>query len=125
LGWRICPLICYDLRFPVFSRCNEDYDLLIYVANWPQVRIAAWDALLKARAIENMSYVIGVNRIGEDENDMNYTGHSQILDYLGAYLIEPSEKEAVFSFRLDKELMLANRNKYGFLSDRDAFTLTE
>ena len=125
LGWRICPLICYDLRFPVFSRCNEDYDLLIYVANWPQVRIAAWDALLKARAIENMSYVIGVNRIGEDENDMNYTGHSQIVDYLGAYLIEPSEKEAVFSFRLDKELMLANRNKYGFLRDRDAFTLTE
>jgi predicted amidohydrolase len=72
-----------------------------------------------------MSYVIGVNRIGEDENDMNYPGHSQVLDYLGAYLIEPSEKEAVFSFRLDKELMLANRNKYGFLSDRDAFTLTE
>lgn len=125
LGWKICPMICYDLRFPVFSRFNDDYDLLIYVANWPQARIHAWDTLLKARAIENMSYVIGVNRIGEDENDNSYPGHSQILDYMGNYMAEPSEKEMVFSIRLDKELMLANRNKFGFLRDRDTFTLTE
>lgn len=125
LGWRICPLICYDLRFPVFSRINDDYDLLIYVANWPQARIGAWDTLLKARAIENMTYVVGVNRVGEDDNDNNYPGHSQILDYLGTFLIEPSEKEMVYSVRLDKELMLANRNKLGFLRDRDSFTLTE
>lgn len=125
LGWRICPLICYDLRFPVFSRFNEDYDLLIYVANWPQPRIGAWDVLLKARAIENMSYVIGVNRIGEDVNENVYPGHSQILDYFGNYLAEHSEKEFVTSVRLDKELMLANRNKFGFLRDRDGFILTE
>lgn len=125
LGWRICPLICYDLRFPVFSRFNDDYDLLIYVANWPQPRIQAWDTLLKARAIENMTYVVGVNRIGDDENDNNYPGHSQIVDYLGNYMVEPSEKEMVFSVRLDKELMLANRNKFGFLRDRDSFTLSE
>ncbi|ESU29837.1 putative hydrolase [Flavobacterium limnosediminis JC2902] len=125
LGWRICPLICYDLRFPVFSRFDDDYDLLIYVANWPQPRIIAWDTLLKARAIENMTYVVGVNRVGEDENDNNYPGHSQILDYFGAFMVEPSEKEMVFSVRLDKELMLANRNKFGFLRDRDRFTLSE
>ncbi|HWS59805.1 MAG TPA: amidohydrolase [Flavobacterium sp.] len=124
LGWRILPLICYDLRFPVFSRNNDDYDLLIYVANWPQIRINAWDTLLKARAIENMAYVVGVNRIGEDENDNDYPGHSQIIDYLGNYLVEPTQKEMVFSYRLDKELMLANRNKFGFLRDRDNFNLT-
>jgi len=67
-GWRICPLICYDLRFPVWSRNTNEYDLLVYVANWPSIRIHAWDTLLKARAIENMSYCIGVNRVGEDEN---------------------------------------------------------
>ncbi|MEO4004051.1 MULTISPECIES: amidohydrolase [unclassified Flavobacterium] len=123
LGWRICPLICYDLRFPVYSRNNDDYDLLIYVANWPQVRILAWDTLLKARAIENMSYVIGVNRIGDDVNHNFYSGHSQVLDYLGNALVEPVEKEVVFSVQLDKELMLANRNKLGFLRDRDRFNL--
>ncbi|THF49450.1 amidohydrolase [Flavobacterium supellecticarium] len=123
LGWRICPLICYDLRFPVYSRNNDDYDLLIYVANWPQVRILAWDTLLKARAIENMSYVIGVNRIGDDVNHNFYSGHSQVLDYLGNALVEPVEKEVVFSVQLDKELMLANRNKLGFLRDRDKFNL--
>lgn len=123
LGWRICPLICYDLRFPVYSRNNDDYDLLIYVANWPQVRILAWDTLLKARAIENMAYVIGVNRIGDDVNHNFYSGHSQVLDYLGNALVEPVEKEVVFSVHLDKELMLANRNKLGFLRDRDKFNL--
>jgi predicted amidohydrolase len=125
LGWNICLLICYDLRFPVFSRFNDDYDLLIYVANWPQPRINAWDALLKARAIENMSYVVGVNRIGEDENQNLYPGHSQVLDFFGNHMIEPSGKEGVLTVQFDKETMLANRTKFGFLRDRDGFTLTE
>ena len=68
-GWKICPLVCYDLRFPVWARNVEDYDVLIYVANWPMIRVAAWDALLKARAIENMAFCIGVNRVGLDGND--------------------------------------------------------
>jgi omega-amidase len=74
-GFKICPLICYDLRFPVFARNVENYDLLLYVANWPKPRINAWDILLKARAVENMSYVIGVNRIGNDNNNLEYVGH--------------------------------------------------
>ncbi|NEW80406.1 MAG: amidohydrolase, partial [Gelidibacter sp.] len=75
-GWKICPLVCYDLRFPVWARNVEDYDLLIYVANWPKIRIAAWDTLLKARAIENMCYTVGVNRVGVDANNYEYNGHS-------------------------------------------------
>jgi len=82
-GWKICPLICYDLRFPVWARNVEDYDLLLYVANWPKVRVNAWDALLKARAIENMAYCIGVNRVGLDGNNYEYSGHSSAYDVLG------------------------------------------
>src|SRR5690554_965958 len=88
-GWRICLLVCYDLRFPVFARNTEDYDLLIYVANWPQRRINAWDILLKGRAVENMVYTIGVNRVGADENQNKYPGHSQIADCFGGYIVEP------------------------------------
>lgn len=124
-GWRICMFICYDLRFPVFSRFNEDYDLLIYVANWPKPRIAAWDALLKARAIENLSYVIGVNRIGSDANNHDYPGHSQVLSPLGEFVQGPEEQETVFSVQLDKEALLETRNKFGFLGDRDSFILRE
>ncbi len=91
-GFKICPLICYDLRFPVFSRNVEDYDVLLYVANWPKPRINAWNALLKARAIENMCYVVGVNRIGEDQNNHVYNGNSQVIDYLGETLDEANEK---------------------------------
>ena len=80
-GWRICPFICYDLRFPVWSRNTDEYDLLVYVANWPSIRINAWDTLLKARAIENMSYCIGVNRVGEDENGYEYNGHQLFIIY--------------------------------------------
>ena len=82
-GWKICPLICYDLRFPVWSRNTEDYDVLLYVANWPKPRIFAWDTLLKARAIENMCYCIGVNRVGLDELQNEYCGHSVVNDALG------------------------------------------
>jgi omega-amidase len=79
-GWKICPLICYDLRFPVWARNTVDYDLLIYVANWPETRINAWDVLLQARAIENMSWCIGVNRTGNDGNDYRYNGHTAVYD---------------------------------------------
>ena len=122
-GFKICPLICYDLRFPVFARNTEDYDVLIYVANWPKPRINAWDALLKARAIENMCYTIGVNRIGEDPNQHHYPGHSQAIDFLGNYLIEPQETEGLFIVNLDKNALLESRQKFGFLNDRDAFKM--
>ena len=123
LGWRICPLICYDLRFPVFARNTETYDLLIFVANWPKSRINAWDILLQARAIENMSYVIGVNRTGEDANKNQYPGHSQVLDCLGNYLIEPQEEEGVSVVFIDKQKMLETRAKLGFLNDKDTFEI--
>lgn len=122
-GWKICPLVCYDLRFPVFSRNTEDFDLLLYAANWPQPRINAWDILLKARAIENMCYVAGVNRMGQDNNGHNYPGHSQVADFLGANVVEPSENEGVFTVKLDKESMLETRKRLDFLSDRDNFSL--
>lgn len=120
-GWKICPLICYDLRFPVFARNVEQYDLLLYVANWPTIRIQAWDTLLKARAVENMSYTIGVNRVGKDEQDYDYSGHSQVVDFLGNYAIVPQETEGVFYAQLDKEALLKTRTKLGFLNDQDTF----
>lgn len=123
-GFKICPLICYDLRFPVFSRNVEDYDVLIYVANWPKTRANAWDILLKARAVENMSYVIGVNRIGSDNNNLEYVGHTQAIDFLGNYLLEPQETEGVFIIELDKSKMLETREKLPFLDDKDGFNVT-
>lgn len=124
-GWKICLQICYDLRFPVFARNTEEYDLLIYVANWPTTRILAWDTLLKARAIENMCYSIGVNRIGEDGNNHPYPGHSQVIDFLGNTLIEPSAEAGVFIATLDKNDMLETRKKLGFLNDREAFEIKD
>lgn len=123
LGWKICPLICYDLRFPVFSRNTENYEVLIYVANWPKSRINAWDILLKSRAVENICYTIGVNRIGTDDNNLDYVGHSQAVDFLGNYLIEPQEKESVFIVELNKEKLLKTKTKLGFLNDKDTFKL--
>jgi len=123
LGWKICPLVCYDLRFPVFSRNVEEYDVLLYVANWPKTRINAWDVLLKARAIENISYAIGVNRTGLDNNNFEYNGHSQAVDFLGDYILEPQENEGVFIVELNKEKLLETRKKLGFLNDRDSFEL--
>lgn len=122
-GWRLCPLVCYDLRFPVFSRNVEHYDVLLYVANWPQVRTYAWDALLKARAIENLSYTIGVNRIGQDGNGHAYSGHTQALDALGAYLLEPTGADGVFTIELDKEALDATRSRFAFLNDKDGFEI--
>ena len=122
-GFKICALICYDLRFPVFSRNTENYDLLLYVANWPKVRIKAWDILLQARAIENMSYVIGVNRIGLDGNNHEYVGHSQAIDYLGNSILEPQESAGIFYAELHKNDLKETRNKLAFLDDQDAFKL--
>jgi omega-amidase len=122
-GWKICPLICYDLRFPVFARNVEEYDVLIYVANWPKTRINAWNTLLKARAIENMSYTIGVNRIGEDDNGFQYNGHSQVVDFFGDYILEPKEDKGVFIVELNKAELLLARKKFNFLNDQDSFVL--
>lgn len=123
-NWNICLLICYDLRFPVYSRIvNENYDALIYVASWPERRIQAWDALLKARAIENMSYVVAVNRCGIDPNGVDYSGHSQALDFMGNYLQEPFTSEQIKIVTLEKEPLLKARKKFAFLNDADAFVL--
>ncbi|MFS4468828.1 amidohydrolase [Maribacter sp. 2210JD10-5] len=123
-GFRICPLICYDLRFPVWSRNTEDYDVLVYVANWPEVRIAAWDTLLKARAIENMSYCIGVNRVGTDINGHAYSGHSAAFDSLGKQLCFSDENQ-VLEVSLSLGHLQKTRSKLGFLKDRDSFNLTD
>jgi omega-amidase len=123
LGWKICPLVCYDLRFPVFARNIENYDLLLYVANWPKPRINAWDILIKARSIENMCYTIGVNRNGVDNANLEYVGHSQVVDFLGNYILEPQEIDGVFIVEFDKEKMNNARNKLGFLNDRDSFEI--
>ena len=122
-GFKICPLVCYDLRFPIFSRNVEDYDILIYVANWPKIRTNAWDILLKARAVENMCYTIGVNRTGTDDNNPEYIGHSQAIDFLGNNSLEPQESEGVFIIELDKEKLLETRSKLAFLNDRDDFEI--
>lgn len=123
-GWKICPQVCYDLRFPVWARNVEDYDLLIYVANWPKPRIHAWDALLKARSIENMSYCIGVNRVGVDENNNEYSGHSIVLDALGTSLATSRENmEETITATLDKDHLKSIRQKLRFLEDRDTFNL--
>lgn len=123
-GFKICPLVCYDLRFPVFARNVENYDVLIYVANWPKPRVNAWDILLKARAVENMCYTIGVNRIGTDANKHEYSGHSQAVDFLGNYLLEPQESEGVFIVELNKDQVVETRKKLSFLNDRDNFTIS-
>lgn len=124
-GWRICPQICYDLRFPVWARNTDNYDVLLYVANWPKPRITAWDTLLKARAIENMSYCIGVNRVGLDANNYEYPGHSAVYDVLGKKLTrENSNKETIEMITLSKSHIEINRRYLGFLNDRDSFNLT-
>jgi len=120
-GFRIRPLICYDLRFPVWARNTEDYDVLVYVANWPTPRISAWNTLLKARAIENMAYCIGVNRVGSDEVGHQYPGNSGVYDCLGQQLAF-SEKEENLQVKISKEHISTTRNKLKFLQDRDDFS---
>ena len=122
LGWKICPLICYDLRFPVWARNTKNYDLLLYVASWPKIRINAWDNLLKARAIENMSYTLGVNRVGTDANGFEYSGNTVAYDALGNCLAKNNKGTAeILLITLNKEQQSTLRNKFQFLEDRDEF----
>lgn len=120
-GWKVCPLICYDLRFPVWSRNTEDYDLLIYVANFPARRAAAWKNLLIARAIENQAYTIGVNRVGTDGKDIYYSGDSSLIDFEGKTLYQVAHIEDTFTTVLSFEEQQAFRSRYAFLNDRDRF----
>jgi omega-amidase len=123
-GWKICPLICYDLRFPVFSRNDVDYDVLIYLANWPVKRIEAWDTLLKARSIENQCYTIGVNRVGKDGNEIPFNGHSKVFDSFGKELFSATEnKEEVLQFEVSLDDLKLKRRQMNFLQDRDDFSL--
>jgi omega-amidase len=125
-GWRICPLICYDLRFPVWSRNHhQEYDLLLYVANWPQARSHAWKTLLQARAIENLAYTVGVNRVGPDGNDIPYSGDSSVVSYKGELLFQQPDKESLYTFRLDKEALSEFREKFPAFLDADEFDLKE
>ena len=123
-GFKIRPLICYDLRFPVWSRIKEDYDVLLYVANWPKARITAWDTLLKARAIENMSYCIGVNRVGLDANNYEYPGHSAVFDVLGESITNfKPNTEGLAIVSISKYHIENTRKKLRFLEDKDVFNL--
>lgn len=122
--WNICLLVCYDLRFPVYSRIvNQNYDLLIYVASWPDRRIDAWDALLKARAIENMSYVVGVNRCGVDPKGVEYSGHSQVIDFMGKYIVDPIADQQIITASIQKDALQSARQKFAFLNDADDFEI--
>ena len=120
-GWRICPLICYDLRFPGWSRGRNDYDLLLYVANWPATRKSAWESLLPARAIENLCYAAGVNRTGTDGTGTDYAGGSMIVDYLGNRLALAGEANEVLQLTLSGEKLLRYREKFPAWKDADSF----
>jgi omega-amidase len=138
-GWKINLQVCYDLRFPVWARqqpgdvstteneetstANLEYDLLIYVANWPEKRNLAWKTLLQARAIENQSYVIGVNRVGKDGNDIYHSGDSMIIDPLGEISYHRADKEEVFTCSLEKEKLRQVRAKFPFWKDADHFNI--
>lgn len=123
-GFRICPLICYDLRFPVWSRNTENYDLLLYVANWPDARMRAWDVLLRARAIENLCYVAAVNRVGTDKNNLNYVGHSTVVDPMGENILNFEEgSEGIDSITINRTHIEKVRRTFRFLDDKDSFII--
>ncbi|MTI41745.1 amidohydrolase [Fulvivirga lutimaris] len=127
-GWKICPLVCYDLRFPVWSRNtsknNElDYDLLLFVANWPAVRVNAWDILLKSRAVENVSYCLGLNRVGKDENDIDYNGHSAVYGPKGETLYFSEDNESISTVILSKQDLDQFREKFPAHLDADEFDI--
>ncbi len=124
-GLRICPLVCYDLRFPVFSRRRPelDYDVLVYVANWPAARTYAWSQLLKARAIENQSFVIGVNRVGIDGAGVDHAGDSVVNDFLGMPLAALGNVPGVVTVTLDGAALRVFREKFPAQLDADRFTL--
>ena len=127
-GWKLRPLVCYDLRFPVWARNSVtegafDYDILLYVANWPQARIHAWDTLLQARAMENSSFSIGVNRVGKDEKDIDYNGHSAVYDSRGVKYCFLEDTEQVYTVKLEKSLIEKYRDKFPSFLDADDFFL--
>ncbi len=133
-GWKINTQVCYDLRFPVWARQASlsaeegqdrevEYDVLLYVANWPERRNSAWQALLTARAIENQCYVIGVNRVGTDGNNIQYCGNSTVIDALGNTIYSKTNEEDVATLTLHKQDLIDIRNKFPFLNDRDDFTI--
>lgn len=131
-GWRICPLVCYDLRFPVYARNRFDverkdeldYDLLLFVANWPAARAYAWKMLLRARAIENLCFVAGLNRVGIDGNGIAYAGDSAVLDFLGQPLSECSDQEVVATTTLAAGGLRAHRQNFPAMLDGDAFSVS-
>jgi len=126
-GWKINLLVCYDLRFPVWARQQAqeelEYDLLIYVANWPERRINAWKTLLQARAIENQCYVVGVNRTGNDGKNIYYSGESMVINALGEILYHKAHEEDVFTITLQRDSLEEIRNKFPFWQSADAFTI--
>ena len=132
-GWRINLLVCYDLRFPVWARQSPsaadrahgeaEYDLLVYVANWPERRSHAWKTLLQARAIENQCYVVGVNRVGNDGNNIYHSGDSMVVDPMGEIVYTKKDEEDIFTITLKKEELVAVREKLPFLRDGDRFLL--
>ncbi len=128
-GWKINLQICYDLRFPVWARQQSDrepeYDILIYVANWPERRNHAWKTLLTARAIENQSYVIGVNRVGEDGKGIYHSGNSMVIDPLGEVLYHKEHDEDIYTIQLEKNTLTEIRTKFPFWKDADDFLITQ
>ncbi len=133
-GWKINLQVCYDLRFPVWARQSfplveeqqfegPEYDLLIYVANWPDRRNKAWEVLLQARAIENQAYVIGVNRVGNDGENIYHGGHSMIIDAMGEVVYDAGNREEAFTYTLSPEQLNDVRNKLPFLKDADPFMM--
>lgn len=123
-GFKVMPLICYDLRFPVWSRNDLDYDIALYVANWPERRSYFWKQLLISRAIENQSFIIGVNRVGKDGNEIQHSGDSVCLGPLGNTMIElESEAEELVTVVLTKSELNSVREKFKFLNDRDSFSV--
>ena len=126
-GWKINLQVCYDLRFPVWARQEStetpEYDVLLYVANWPERRSHAWKSLLIARAIENQAYVIGVNRVGDDGNGIHHSGDSMVIDPLGVALYHKNEDEDIFTIVLQKENLQAVREKFPFWKDADQFKI--
>ena len=127
-GWKLNLQVCYDLRFPVWARQSAEksayeYDVLLYVANWPERRSHAWKTLLCARAIENQSYVIGVNRVGKDGNEIYYSGNSLVIDPLGEVLYHMADDEDIFTISLQQERLDEVRNKFPFINDADEFTI--
>ena len=130
-GWKLNMQVCYDLRFPVWARQSPskeegsiyEYDVLVYVANWPERRSHAWKTLLCARAIENQCYVVGVNRVGTDGNDIYHSGNSLVIDPLGEVLYHMADDEDIFTITLEKERLDEVRTKFPFLKDADRFSL--